>query len=215
MYGNDSMAEEMLVLLRDRPPTDIEVEEELYCMVRAVRDLGTIPAPSRRRVWAVHLGAIPAARHRAGAAEPRAATLSPKLIRRIARLVVLLVLHRRRYIRAAARSGVADDATDGAQPRAPASRSEPRCAAAVGAGRGGIEARGAARADGDGWHDVLAAAERHQQRLQLLVDVSQAGMRRDTAEIAPHRRHAPRCPAHRVIARRAACPRRRSRRAQW
>ena len=56
MYGNDSMAEEMLVLLRDRPPTDIEVEEELYCMVRAVRDLGAISAPSRRRVEAAHLG---------------------------------------------------------------------------------------------------------------------------------------------------------------
>ena len=37
MYGNETMAEEMLVLLRDQPPDDEEVQEELFCMLQAVQ----------------------------------------------------------------------------------------------------------------------------------------------------------------------------------
>lgn len=37
MYGNEGMAEEQLVLLRDRPPDDAEVQEELWCMLTAVQ----------------------------------------------------------------------------------------------------------------------------------------------------------------------------------
>ena len=37
MYGNELMAEEQLVLLRDRPPDDPEVQEELFCMLSAVQ----------------------------------------------------------------------------------------------------------------------------------------------------------------------------------
>lgn len=37
MYGNEQMAEEMLVLLRDRSPDDPEILEELYCMLHAVQ----------------------------------------------------------------------------------------------------------------------------------------------------------------------------------
>mmetsp|Transcript_33939 Transcript_33939/g.89276 ORF Transcript_33939/g.89276 Transcript_33939/m.89276 type:complete len:377 (-) Transcript_33939:102-1232(-) len=37
MYGNETMAEEMLVLLRDRPPDDEQVQEELFCMLNAVQ----------------------------------------------------------------------------------------------------------------------------------------------------------------------------------
>jgi len=37
VMGNDIMAEEMLVQLRDRPPDDLEVQEELYCMLEAAR----------------------------------------------------------------------------------------------------------------------------------------------------------------------------------
>jgi len=37
MYGNETMAEEMLVLLRDRPPDDDEIQEELFCMLQAVQ----------------------------------------------------------------------------------------------------------------------------------------------------------------------------------
>ena len=36
MYGNERMAEEQLVLLRDRDPHDEELLEELYCMLTAV-----------------------------------------------------------------------------------------------------------------------------------------------------------------------------------
>ena len=34
MYGNETMAEEMLVLLRDQPPDDEEIQEELYVMLQ-------------------------------------------------------------------------------------------------------------------------------------------------------------------------------------
>jgi len=37
IMGNDLMAEEMLVQLRDRPPDDLEVQEELYCMFSAAK----------------------------------------------------------------------------------------------------------------------------------------------------------------------------------
>ena len=43
MYGNEPMAEEMLVLLRDMPPDDEEVQAELFCMLSAPSSHLTFP----------------------------------------------------------------------------------------------------------------------------------------------------------------------------